>query len=174
MRGDRDQRSKERAHGHAGAGLRYERGLVAGSERMAVRGVCRNAGACVFGDARWFMESGQQHPLLRVRANLFSNSWLGERSSRVLISTPNVAWSQNGTSPVQASAAPVQKSKYVSPDDRSYLPPSMRGETNTANASAPVASQTTAAPAKATRTAHRHVRRERRYAEASGWGFFGD
>ena len=85
-----------------------------------------------------------------------------------LIGAPTAAWSQSGALATEG-AAPVQKTEAANEDDHSYLPPSMRGAHVGAEA-APVA----AGPPKANRTAHRRVRRAPRYADASGWGLFGD
>ena len=85
-----------------------------------------------------------------------------------LIVAPTGAWSQSEPLAPEG-AAPVQKSEAANEDDHSYLPPSMRDAHVVAEA-APVA----AGPTKANRTAHRRVRRAPRYADASGWGLFGD
>lgn len=85
-----------------------------------------------------------------------------------LIVAPTVAWSQSEALAPEG-AAPVQKTEAANEDDRSYLPPSMRGVHVVAEA-APIPAR----PPRAKRTAHRRVRRAPRYADASGWGFFGD
>jgi len=70
----------------------------------------------------------------------------------------NGAWSQ-----AQEAVAPVTE---AAAEDHSYLPPSMRDGYLPPNA-VPEAS-----PRKAARRAQRHVKRERRYVEAFGWGLF--
>jgi hypothetical protein len=77
-----------------------------------------------------------------------------------LIAVPNTAWPQalEGVAPVQKTEAAIE--------DHSYLPPSMRGEYLPPNA------VPAAAPQKAARRAKSRAKRERRYAQASAWGFF--
>jgi hypothetical protein len=93
-----------------------------------------------------------------------------------LIVTPDAASSQTTPSQVQVSPAPSQKPEAVSKDDRSYLPPSMRGETVATDAAVPVAVETIEKPAGNSRSARRHKKRNRHYAQGydSGFGFFND
>jgi hypothetical protein len=77
------------------------------------------------------------------------------------------AVSSGGWSQTQEVVAPVPKTEAVI-EDHSYLPPSMRNRYLPPNAAS------AASPRKAARRAQRHVKRERRYAQASGWGLFDD
>ena len=79
-----------------------------------------------------------------------------------LIAVPNMAWPQ-----AQEDVAPVQKTEAAI-EDHSYLPPSMRGEYLPPNAVPAAGLQ------KAAKKAKSHAKRARRYAQASGWGFFGN
>jgi hypothetical protein len=77
-----------------------------------------------------------------------------------LIAAPNAVWpqTQEGVAPLQNTEAAI--------DDRSYLPPWMRGEYLPPNAvQAP-------GPQKPDRRTKSRAKRERRYAQGSVWGFF--
>jgi hypothetical protein len=93
-----------------------------------------------------------------------------------MIVAPSAAWSPAMRFPVQVSPAPPQIPKAASKDDRSYLPPWMRDEKVAINAPAQVVRQVPDQGdrplVRRTRTAHRRAKRERRYAQASGWGLF--
>jgi hypothetical protein len=91
-----------------------------------------------------------------------------------LLAAPNVAWSQNAPQ-VPVSGAPMQKAEAASKDDRSYLPPSMRGETVATNAVVPVAARADKRAGRS-KSARRYRKRNRRYAQGydSGFGFFND
>jgi hypothetical protein len=84
----------------------------------------------------------------------------------------SAAWSQNASSQVQVSAAPVQKTESASKDDRSYLPPSMRGDSVPTNAAVPVSAQADQ-PVSRVKSARQHRKRDRRYAQGYD-GFFND
>jgi hypothetical protein len=93
-----------------------------------------------------------------------------------LIVTPNAACTQTTPSQVQVSPAPTQKTEAASKDDRSYLPPSMRAGNVATNATVPVAVETIEKPTGRTKSARRHKKRNRRYAQGydSGFGLFND
>ena len=89
-----------------------------------------------------------------------------------LMGAPNAAWSQTTPSQVQVSAVPVQQTETASDDHHSYLPPWMGSKTTDTTATVPVSVQTSSE--RSPKKVHRHRKREQRYADASGWGLFGD
>jgi hypothetical protein len=141
---------------------------LAKNNRIVALGVCFNARIEHFADAIWFLY------ISRVGVILCSESRAAILTG--LIVTPNAAWSQTMPSQVQVSPAPTQKTEAASTDDRSYLPPSMRAENVATNAAVPVAAETIDKPAGRTRSARRHKKLNRRYAQGydSGFGLFND
>jgi hypothetical protein len=67
----------------------------------------------------------------------------------------------------------MQKTEAASKDDRSYLPPSMRGESAATNAAVPVATQSAEQTVGSAKSTRRHWKRHRRYAQGYD-GFFND
>ena len=89
-----------------------------------------------------------------------------------VIAAPHAALCQGTPSQVQVSAVPVQQTETASDDHHSYLPPWLRGKATDTTAPVSVAMQTSSEGS--TKKVHRHRKREKRYADASEWGLFGD